>query len=421
MAVNILGKHAKDTIVELYHGGASKAHLARLYKVSSDTITRVLKEQHDAAQVAKAQVEDIEPTVLRFVGTTFIEGDLVAKKIVVDSKDTSLGVVYVLGDVMDTNDGGYSDLTEDDCDDEDVFSDIPVYCRELKVVNPNYAYDEITYANDEDEFEEISGSEYYRAEEENKTKVVAFAPVETPVVPKEKFIWNANSKFISITVGRDTFNADRDHPNFQLALQALVEDKVEEALEYINIERKIVKFVKGNVRIEDGALYYKDLFIDSGLTKRILDAANAGEDFSKLLTFLEALMLNPSRTAVYRLYDFLNANDIEITDRGTFLAWKKVRADYRDIHSGTFDNSPGKTCEMPRNMVDEDDERTCSAGLHVCSKSYLNHFGSSHNNRVVQVEVHPADVVSIPVDYGNAKMRCAKYTVLKDVTGELSY
>ena len=52
-----------------------------------------------------------------------------------------------------------------------------------------------------------------------------------------------------------------------------------------------------------------------------------------------------------------------------------VRSDYKDVHSGTFDNSVGQVLEMPRNQVDEDKDRTCSAGLHFCSYDYLKFFG----------------------------------------------
>ncbi|BBC78343.1 RIIB lysis inhibitor [Escherichia phage EcS1] len=231
-----------------------------------------------------------------------------------------------------------------------------------------------------------------------------------------EFIWNANSKFISISQGRETWNADKDHPNFKQALQKLVDGDIQAALDLINVERAVKAFVKGNVKIEDGELTYKDLAIDSGLTKRILTLMEEGKEFTFLLPFLENLMLNPSRKAVYRLYDFLEANDIQITADGYFIAWKKVAEDYKDIYTGKMDNSPGKTLSVPRNQVDEDDNRTCSHGLHVCSKSYLGSYGGCANNKVVSVKVHPRDVVSIPIDYHNAKMRTTGYLVLEDKT-----
>lgn len=250
-----------------------------------------------------------------------------------------------------------------------------------------------------------------KATKDAATKIEAFAEAVKP----RNFVWNASSKFISITEGRQTWNADNSHPGFKAALQKLVDGDIEGAIDNINIEQGITKFVQGNVRIEDGALFYKDIELKSGLTERIISAMEDGENFKRYLPFLENLMLNPSRRAVYRLFDFLNANDIDITDDGYFIGWKVVRSNYFDCASGTFDNSPGKVVTMPRNQVDEDDQRTCSTGLHVCSKSYIGHFGS-RGDRIVSVKVHPRDVVSIPVDYGDAKMRTCGYIVVADVT-----
>ena len=77
-------------------------------------------------------------------------------------------------------------------------------------------------------------------------------------------------------------------------------------------------------------------------------------------------------------------------------------------------NAPGEILEVDRNTVDEDDTVTCSRGLHVCSKSYLDHYGTSKGNKVVRCKVHPKDVVSIPIDYNNAKMRTCGYTVIDE-------
>lgn len=226
--------------------------------------------------------------------------------------------------------------------------------------------------------------------------------------------WTASSKFISIVKGRKTYNVDSSHDDFKEALQLLVNGDVDGALDLINTERAVASFTKGNVEIKNGQLFYKGIEICSGLTQRIIASMQNKENFEFYLPFLENLMLNPSERAVKRLYDFLQANDIEITEDGHFIAWKKVNSNFYDIYSNTMDNSPGKTVEMPRNMVNENDEETCSNGLHVCSKSYLGHYASCSSNRVVRVKVHPRDVVSIPVDYNNAKMRTCKYVVLDE-------
>lgn len=257
--------------------------------------------------------------------------------------------------------------------------------------------------------------------DKNVAEVEKLVEVEEPTVAAPTFdvepIWNASNKFISITIGRDTYNADNDHPNFQEALEACIKGNIHRALELINIKKGITSYVNGNIEIKDDRLLYKGIELRTGLTTRIINAMTAGEEFKFFLPFLENLMENPSRKAVTRLFDFLVANDIEITEDGHFLAWKYVREDYKDVHTGTMDNSPGTEVRVNRWEVDENDNVTCSHGLHVCSKSYLQHMGSG--KRVVKVKVHPKDVVSIPVDYNDAKMRTCGYVVLEDVTDKM--
>jgi hypothetical protein len=108
----------------------------------------------------------------------------------------------------------------------------------------------------------------------------------------------------------------------------------------------------------------------------------------------------------------LEKNSLPITPDGHFLAYKKVRYDYKDCHSGTMDNSVGQVVEMERNSVDDDKDRTCSTGLHFCSRDYLNHFGGE---RLVIVKVNPRDVVSIPSDYNGAKGRACRYEVVDEI------
>lgn len=172
---------------------------------------------------------------------------------------------------------------------------------------------------------------------------------------------------------------------------------------------------KGQVTISNGEVFYNGVRVHNTLTDRIVTMAKEGFDIGHMVKFLENLMANPSYRAVNELYDFLEAGGIPITEKGTFLTYKKIRSDWKDIHSGKFDNSIGTVVKMPRNMVDEDSSRTCSAGLHVCSYGYLPHFGCSGGDRVVICEVNPADVVSIPTDYNNTKMRVCAYTVIGEV------
>jgi hypothetical protein len=108
----------------------------------------------------------------------------------------------------------------------------------------------------------------------------------------------------------------------------------------------------------------------------------------------------------------LEKNSLPITPDGCFLAYKRVRENYMDCHTGTMDNSVGRVVEMERNMVDDNRNNTCSSGLHFCSHSYLSSFGGE---RTVIVKIDPADVVSIPSDYNDAKGRACRYTVIGEV------
>jgi hypothetical protein len=112
----------------------------------------------------------------------------------------------------------------------------------------------------------------------------------------------------------------------------------------------------------------------------------------------------------------MEVGNMPLTSDGCFLAYKKVRSNFFDIHSGTFDNSVGQKPSMPRNEVNEDSSQTCSSGLHACSFGYLGSFGSSPENKVVVVKINPKNVVSIPNDYNSTKMRLCEYEVIEDVT-----
>jgi len=133
---------------------------------------------------------------------------------------------------------------------------------------------------------------------------------------------------------------------------------------------------------------------------------------------MENLMQNPSARAVNELHDMREINHMPITDRGTFLAWKRVTDDFKDFYSGTVDNSPGANPKMPRNMVCDDKEQTCERGYHFCSKEYLKDF-HAHEGHIVVVEVNPKDVVSIPVDFNHTKGRCCEYKVLYEIVNDI--
>lgn len=397
MAVKILNEQQKQTAYRLFSEGKTKALIARHFNVSSDTITRVLKEQ------------EFVPSKNETYSWIFADDVLI---------DPALKSPVLKCHTLCINNPKNRDNFSEE---NDLFVPGILKVADLELSRIVYAPNHDNQRSDITTHVKTLRAKPIKQEPESKPEVVKQEP------ELENLVWNANSKFISITVGTKTYNAGKDHDNFTTALNELSkamsaisegdvqkeQTHVKKALDLINTRRAIKSYTKGNIKIEGSTLYYKDLVVDSGLTRKIIEMMKEGKDFEFLLPFLENLMLNPSRKAVARLYDFLMATDIEITEDGHFIAWKYVRNDYKDCFSGTFDNSPGKRVEVPRNTVDEDDNVTCSSGLHVCSESYI---GAVGNRRIVSVKVHPRDVVSIPVDYNDAKMRTCGYTVLEDVT-----
>lgn len=229
-----------------------------------------------------------------------------------------------------------------------------------------------------------------------------------------------SESFITLVINGEIITADSNHPNFEKAHALLVKGDINGVAALLNTKQALKVFSKGNIKIAGHTLTYKDVVFDTGITQRIIREMYNERPFEHLINFFEKLMENPSRDAVYQLYGFMVHNDIELADDGDFYAWKRVDEDFKDLATHTFDNSPGKLVEMPRNQVDEDKTRTCSCGLHVAAKSYMPHYGGGRG-RIIQVKVNPRDVVAIPVDYDNAKMRVCRYQVMKDVTVGFSH
>lgn len=220
---------------------------------------------------------------------------------------------------------------------------------------------------------------------------------------------------ITVFANGKPYTVNRTAKIFNAALEAVKNDNVELFLQVVNTKDTVVQKSGGKVRIENGNLMFGDRVVTGLISARVFDMMELGLSIDPMLAFIENLMKNPSKRAVDELFGFIEACDLPITEDGHFLAYKRVRSDYKDVHSGTMDNSVGKVVEMPRNLVDEDKSRTCSAGLHFCSYEYLKHFSGE---RIVVVKINPADVVAIPIDYNNSKGRTCRYEVVEEMEVE---
>ncbi len=254
-----------------------------------------------------------------------------------------------------------------------------------------------------------------------------------PVVVDEssKFNFILTGSFLSISKitgsEKETENLENTDPRFDKIVTDLLksqgkptQDQLKAAFEMISEKEQFIKLTRGRVEVDTkaGVVRYSGRVISADLGDRLIEAARADDDsgLNRLVKFTDRLYQNPSKDSVQQLFGFLQHNDIEIDDDGMVVAFKKIRENWKDCHSNTVDNSIGQEPYMPRWEVNADKHQTCSRGYHVCAKSYLSQFNGS---RVVKVLVDPADFVSIPVDYNNAKARVCKYKVIEEVTGKV--
>ncbi len=217
-----------------------------------------------------------------------------------------------------------------------------------------------------------------------------------------------------IADGKDYF-ISASAPQFLKAFEAF---KAKDWDTFIGIADPSIKikslFAKyDTVEVKDGSLYVDGDVVDSVVSERLIQMLSNEVDVLPVLKFVHRLRLNPSSRAVNELYTFLEHKCLPLTESGTFLAYKAVRPNYRDKHSGKFDNSVGQILEMPRNKVDDDKLRGCSYGFHAGTLQYASDFACA-DDKIVLVEIDPADVVSIPVDCEFQKLRTCRYKVVEE-------
>lgn len=225
-----------------------------------------------------------------------------------------------------------------------------------------------------------------------------------------------------ILIGHEgqTYTVGPDHINYTRILEAIEGGRRQELPELADVVKSVNEYTHGSITIDadNETVSYDGKEVHNVICDRLIDLMRDGQNVDPLIMFLENLLDNPSQTAIDEMYLFMEANNMSITPDGHFLAYKNVRGDYTDIHSGKFDNSVGQVVEMDRDKVDPVRNRTCSYGLHFCGLSYLNSFRGEHT---MIVKINPRDVVSIPSDYNNAKGRCCRYEVVGEHTSEERY
>lgn len=212
---------------------------------------------------------------------------------------------------------------------------------------------------------------------------------------------------IAVVYEGKSYTVRKGAANFVPLRAALIHESWEDVPAHLTVKKSIEDWARGDFTVEGSSIRYKDVRLPDSLNKRILEMAAKGESPEPFFAFWERVQRNPSHRSVHQLWDFLNHCGIPLTDDGCFLAYKGIRSNLKDKHTGCYDNKPGAMHEMPRNQVSDDPETPCHEGFHVGALRYAQGFGEV----VVICKVDPEFVVSVPKDSSCEKMRVCKYTV----------
>jgi hypothetical protein len=222
-----------------------------------------------------------------------------------------------------------------------------------------------------------------------------------------------NTGHIFLLLDGKEYSINAGNSSFSKALEAYNNKDWESFVNIVNPELRLKSLYASyeGIEVKDGNLYVFGDPIHSTIAKRVISFLEHGLDCVHLFKFILKLNMNPSKRAVDELYTFLEHRALPVTDNGNFLAYKAVRADYTDKHTGKFLNTIDSVLEMPRNKVDDNKENGCSYGFHAGSVDYAKDF-MDRDGHLMLVEINPADVVSIPTDCQFQKLRTCKYKVV---------
>lgn len=226
------------------------------------------------------------------------------------------------------------------------------------------------------------------------------------------------SSSLTVYCGAEFIEVGRDHANFNKIAKKLEDPNTtfEEIQGLGSIVESIRSSTGGKIEVTDLGVFYNGELIHNSVVEAIFDYKAAGMPLEPIIKFLENLMQNSSKRSIDQLWNFVNLHKLPLTEDGCLLAYKTVKSNYLDKHSGTIDNNVGQVIKMDRNKISDDPNHACHAGLHVGGLAYSGPNGSfsGAGDRVIIVKFNPKDVVCVPNDCSYGKMRVCEYEVVKD-------
>ena len=225
-------------------------------------------------------------------------------------------------------------------------------------------------------------------------------------------------------------------PNFEAIVEACLageSEGIEELFDLGVVVADRFQSLSERVSVSNGHVYLDGDLVDDTLTKQIVRFLDENvEDWKPLVNFFEKVQANPNEHSREQLFRWLDRHDFTITQDGDIVGYKGVAKNSNGVlvsqHSGSaivngeqvngqIPNEVGSVIEMPRSSVQHDPSVGCHVGLHVGTYNYAKSYA---RGAMLEVHVNPRDVVSVPTDSGDQKVRCCRYKVIQTLDAPYS-
>ena len=231
--------------------------------------------------------------------------------------------------------------------------------------------------------------------------------------------------------GAEILTARNDHPRWNDIVEAYKSRNEERLTVLLSLKAVVEEYSIGQLTINSTGVLFRGNPLHSVDAERVMAFLRDGLPYKPIANYISRKMANPSARAITELYNFLEHKNMPITDEGKIIAYKGVQNTFFSVMGNTntvvlqgetdsgghIRNVIGATIEIERSSCDDDFRNGCSFGLHAGSLSYAKGWGE----RVLLVEIDPADVVSVPEDCSCQKLRCCKYRVLGEYSGPMPH
>ena len=214
--------------------------------------------------------------------------------------------------------------------------------------------------------------------------------------------------FLTIIVDR-SYSVNRSDSRYSLILEALKERRWQDVLDLLDKPAAIARYSQGQIAVFENEVQYNGVAIRGQEVNRILQFMREGLPIEPLVAFLNNLYLNTDVAIRERLYLFLENNNLAITERGSFLAFKLAGEDGRPYYNRGSDDGYGnelvyelgREYTYPKERIVKTTGECSTEGLYVGNRNYWN---SSFNEageytgdgKMFVVEVFPQDVENVP-------------------------